>query len=783
MKNSKDPLGNCAIREDFQRLSHSFYGNSPILIISDIDHAKLEYINPMVDLYCGVEAENILNGNRCFYREIIHPDDYRDYFSHLNNLKRGEEKEITIRLRVRDEKWSKFCFKDRYYSYDPNKTGSRIILSLAYKLTEETPGPKEELSCEDMPTIPAPGPYEELLNSIDEAYCIIELIFNKEMQPVDYLFLETNPAFEKQVKLKNVNGITMRELIPNHEEHWFTRYGKVAITGEPMRFQEYSEQLGQDWFDIYAFKIDGENSRRVAVLFHNITQRKIEEENLKKTQKALEERAKQRQEELDENTGLLQTVFDSSNLAIAVLKTLYDPKGNIKDFLFVRVNKVLSDLYHDRDVLGKTYVETSEHGVMLGLMDDFKEVMKTGTPKERELFLDKKGYNNWFRITARNQKHLLIVAIEDITARKAESEKLKDAIRFKRQLVQTSPDTILIMNLSTKKVRYINQDMLKRAGMTRKRIAGMSLPEILSYTHPRDREALMNFQKKIIKSSEHEIFDIEFRLKTEGSDWEWFSARGKIFNRRDKNWVEEYVLLVRNITQQKTTQRALLNAERLSIQGEIARTFAHELRNPLASIRMATDVIKHKLESPQKELLGNYFDILSRSTKVLNNLVTNLLNASNYSPAVLEKVDLADCLNETIDLAADRIYLTGIKIIKLYKGPYYILADKDKLKIALLNIIVNASEATSPDNAIIKLSIKKFKSDFMLSISDNGHGLEKEQIDRLFDAFYTNKATGAGIGLNSVKNILEEHDAKIKVKSTPNVGTTFSIYFQNINYN
>ncbi len=107
------------------------------------------------------------------------------------------------------------------------------------------------------------------------------------------------------------------------------------------------------------------------------------------------------------------------------------------------------------------------------------------------------------------------------------------------------------------------------------------------------------------------------------------------------------------------------------------------------------------------------------------------------------------------------------------------MADKEKLKIALLNIIVNASEATPPDEGIIEFSIKKHKTDFLLSITDNGHGLEKEQIDKLFDAFYTNKATGVGIGLNSVKNILHDHDAKIKVSSKPNVGTTFNLYFHN----
>lgn len=494
-----------------------------------------------------------------------------------------------------------------------------------------------------------------------------------------------------------------------------------------------------------------------------------------------------RQEELLESAELLQTVFDTTNLAIAVFQALYDDQGGVKDFLFVRVNKVLQDMYLEEDVLGRTYTETSKHGVEMGIFDALKEVMETGEVLDKEFFFDKQDYKNWFRMMARRQNNLLIASIEDITRRKVESHKLKaamrklkEAMRFNNQLVETSPDTILIINLTDYKVRYINKDMLARAGMTKKRIKNMTLPDILPYIHPRDRENIINFHKKILKSSDNEILDIEFRVKTKGSNWEWFNVRGKIFNRKNEDWVEEYVLLVRNITEQKNTQQALVNAEKLSIQGEVARTFAHELRNPLASIRMATDVLKKKLDLPEKGPLENYFTILSRSTKVLNNLVSHLLNSSNYSPAFLEKVDLAEIVDETITQAADRIYLTGIKVVKNYKGPYHILADKGKLKIALLNIIVNASEATNPDEGIIELVIKEHKTDFMLSIIDNGHGLEQEQINKLFDAFYTNKSTGIGIGLSSVKNILEEHDAQITASSKPNIGTTFKILFQNV---
>lgn len=777
MRNSSEKEGFIHAKENISQENYSFIP-TPILIITELETLRPVYINNMVEVLCDRKAQDFISNEGDFYKELIHPEDYPTYISLLNSLEPYQEKEAVIRLKNGNGIWEKYTFKDRLYNWNIENKSQKTILSLGYKWIGEQ---GLDSTVNDQFDYPSAHLREQLLNSIDEAYCIIELIFNRKGKPVDYLFIETNPAFQNNVNLKDPVGKTMREMSPHLEEHWFETYGNVALTGKPIRFQEQATTLDKVWLDVYSFKIGGDLSRRVAVKFHNITERKVAEEALIKTKNELEALGKQREQELLENNELLQTVFDTMNQAIAVFKTLYDQNGNIQDFLYIRANDVLRSQYIDYDPVGKTYLETSKHGVEMGFFDAFKEVIEKKVPLDREIFYDKEGFNHWFRLIARAQGSLLIASVEDITSRKLEAQKLKDAVRFKRQLVQTSPDTIIIINLDNFNVRYINKDMLTRAGMTSKRIQGMSLPDMLAYIHPRDRESIMDFHRKILKSSEEDILDIEFRVKTKGNDWEWFNARGKIFNRKDETWVEEYVLLVRNITDQKSIQRALLNAERLSIQGEIARTFAHELRNPLASIRMATDVIQHKIDLPQKKLLSNYFDILSRSTKVLNNLVSNLLNSANYSTARLEKTDLADCVNLTLSMAADRIYLTGIKVIKKYTGPYLIMADKEKLQIALLNIIVNASEATPPEEGIIKISITREKSDFKLSISDNGIGLEKEQIDRLFDAFYTNKATGTGIGLNSVKNILEDHDAQIEVSSKPHKGTTFHILFHDAN--
>ncbi|MGV3719414.1 MAG: PAS domain-containing protein [Actinomycetota bacterium] len=115
--------------------------------------------------------------------------------------------------------------------------------------------------------------YRTLFESIDEGFCVIEMLFDEADRPVDYRFLETNPAFETHTGLANAVGRRIRELAPEHESHWFEIYGQVAQTGEPRRFERSANALGR-YYDVYAFRVAAPELRRVAVLFNDITERK-----------------------------------------------------------------------------------------------------------------------------------------------------------------------------------------------------------------------------------------------------------------------------------------------------------------------------------------------------------------------------------------------------------------------------------------------------------------------------------------------------------------------------
>jgi PAS domain S-box-containing protein len=119
--------------------------------------------------------------------------------------------------------------------------------------------------------------YRTLFSTLNEGVCIIEVLFDAHDRPVDYRFLEINPAFEAQTGLRNALGKRMRELAPKHEAYWFEIYGKVAVTGEPARFTNEARALHR-WYDVSAYRVGGRDSHRVAILFSDITARKREAE-------------------------------------------------------------------------------------------------------------------------------------------------------------------------------------------------------------------------------------------------------------------------------------------------------------------------------------------------------------------------------------------------------------------------------------------------------------------------------------------------------------------------
>lgn len=220
----------------------------------------------------------------------------------------------------------------------------------------------------------------------------------------------------------------------------------------------------------------------------------------------------------------------------------------------------------------------------------------------------------------------------------------------------------------------------------------------------------------------------------------------------------------------------LRSIEKFAVSGRISRTIAHEIRNPLTNINLACEQINVGPDPDSHVLI----DMIKRNSKRINDLITDLLNSTKFSELNPQKVFIHTVLDQALQLAGDRIDLNGIKIKKDYAVPREVEIDPEKMKIAFLNIIINAIEAMQPGEGMLEIKITNRPQNCLITIKDNGSGMDKDSLLRIFEPYFTSKNEGNGLGLTHTQNIILNHKGKINVSSTPGYGTTFSI---EINYN
>ncbi len=216
--------------------------------------------------------------------------------------------------------------------------------------------------------------------------------------------------------------------------------------------------------------------------------------------------------------------------------------------------------------------------------------------------------------------------------------------------------------------------------------------------------------------------------------------------------------------------------EKFAVTGRIARTIAHEVRNPLTNINLAAEQLKDEV-LPHNENTQFLFDMISRNSTRINHLISDLLNSTKFSELNYEKVSINTLLDETVKEAGDRIQLYNIRVEKKYSDDVCDVAvDVTKLRIAFLNIIINAIEAMeNKTDGVLTLETKSEHDKCKIIISDNGTGMDDESVTRIFEPYFTNKQKGNGLGLTNTQNIILNHKGDISVKSKTGEGSTFSI--------
>ena len=222
--------------------------------------------------------------------------------------------------------------------------------------------------------------------------------------------------------------------------------------------------------------------------------------------------------------------------------------------------------------------------------------------------------------------------------------------------------------------------------------------------------------------------------------------------------------------------RELKSMEKFTATGRIARTIAHEVRNPLTNIALAAEQLQEIEQTPDSSML---LEMINRNSIRINQLVSDLLNATKAIELNLQKVNINKILDDTIEMASDRIDLGGVRVEKHYaKDICAIRVDEKIIKVAFLNIIVNAVEAMEKNKGILTLRTKRDGDKCLVQIEDNGSGMDEDTIQRLFEPYFTNKPKGNGLGLTNCQNIILSHKGKIEVESKLGKGSVFTVIFK-----
>ncbi len=232
---------------------------------------------------------------------------------------------------------------------------------------------------------------------------------------------------------------------------------------------------------------------------------------------------------------------------------------------------------------------------------------------------------------------------------------------------------------------------------------------------------------------------------------------------------------VKQLADLNTELIELRSLEKYSVTGRIARTIAHEVRNPLTNINLAAEQLRSELNpTDSTEML---FNMIARNSERINQLVSDLLNATRGPELNFGKISINGILDKSLEFARDRIELKQIIVTKNYDPEICpISVDEEKIIIAFLNIIVNAIEAME-DNGILQITTENINNRCVAKITDNGKGMSRSEIGKLFEPYYTTKEKGNGLGLANSQNIILGHNGSITAQSEPGKGTTFTVSF------
>ncbi|WP_445171897.1 ATP-binding protein, partial [Microcoleus sp.] len=642
--------------------------------------------------------------------------------------------------------------------------------------------------------------YRTLFESIDEGFSVIEMLFDENDTPIDYRFLEINPVFEQQTGLQQAVGKTARQLVPDIEDDWIKIYGQVALTGEPVRFENGSEVMKR-WFDVYACRTGQPEARKVAIVFKDISDRKRIEATLRASE--------QRFRDMADNAPMMIWVTDPTGYCTYLSQNWYEFTGQTEE---TGLGLGWLDATHpdDHQYAERTFLEANERKTVFRL-----EYRLRGKDGKYIWAID--AASPWFGTNGEFKGY--IGSVIDINDRKQAEKDLLERSRLSALsadigsiLIQhdTLPDTLeqcteaLVRHLDAAFARIwtLNQD---KNVLELQASAGM-------YTHlngSHRQVPIGQFKIGLIAQERQPHLTNNVIGDPRVHDQQWAAREGivafagyplivenqlvgvmALFSR---HWLSEITMqgiasvadaLSLGIqSKQVTVEREQLLAQEQAareaaetanrIKDEFLAVLSHELRSPLNPILGWSKLLQQNKLGPAKT--ASALASIERNALLQSQLIDDLLDISRILSGKLRLNAMSVDLNMVISAALETVRLAAsaksLQIQTTFSpGIGMVIGDSGRLQQVIWNLLSNAVKFT-PQGGKISVRLTQTGTYAQILVTDTGKGINPEFLPYVFENFrqedgaITRKFGGLGLGLAIARQIVELHGGKIWVES------------------
>lgn len=356
----------------------------------------------------------------------------------------------------------------------------------------------------------------------------------------------------------------------------------------------------------------------------------------------------------------------------------------------------------------------------------------------------------------------VIVSCIDITSLKETETALRESQELYRLMAENMSDLIAIFDLEGRRI-YTSPSHESVLGYP---ISYFEDKFPISEIHPDDQAMYAVIFEETVRSKKTCM--LELRMSVKNGGWKVFeSVMTPVI---EKNGLVKHIVgVARDITEKRNAEELLWKSEKLSVVGELAAGVAHEIRNPITSIKGFFQLFQ------QGNIKSEYFEVVLAEFNRIESIINDFLTLAKTQAIQMKKVNINELMNDVIKLLESEANLRNIQFSMIFESDSHpILCDPNQLKQVFINLVKNSIEAM-PSGGVIQFNVCSEDGRKIIKIQDNGIGISEDRIESLGEPFFSNKEKGTGMGLMLCHKIIKEHKGTIVYKSKEKQGTVVEV--------